>query len=107
MMGETKSRRSPNNLRLALRECELCYRPSAWQLRREGISGVCWPHRSAIHPPVLIPRATGPGIGGPTTLSGEDSVVQDYIEQRLMNPDAAVILNKAELAKAIHEEADA
>jgi hypothetical protein len=43
----------------------------------------------------------------PTTLDGEDSVVQNHIEQRFMNPDAAVILNKAELAKAIHEEADA
>jgi hypothetical protein len=33
--------------------------------------------------------------------------VQNYIEQRFMIPDAAVILNKAELAKAIREEADA
>ena len=40
------------------------------------------------------------------TLGGEDSVVQNHIEQRFMNPDAAVILNKAELAKAIHEEAN-
>jgi hypothetical protein len=29
------------------------------------------------------------------------------IEQRFMNPDAAVVFNKAELTKAIHEEADA
>jgi hypothetical protein len=40
-------------------------------------------------------------------MAEEDSVVQNHIEQRFMNPDAAVILNKAELAKAIHEEADA
>jgi hypothetical protein len=33
-----------------------------------------------------------------------DSVVQNHIEQRFMNPDATVVLNKAELAKAIHEE---
>ena len=33
--------------------------------------------------------------------------MQNHIEQRLVNPDAAVVLNKAELAKAIHEEADA
>jgi len=36
-----------------------------------------------------------------------DSVVQNDVEQRLMNPDAAVVFNKAEVAKAIHEEADA
>jgi hypothetical protein len=34
------------------------------------------------------------------------SVVKNYIEQRFSNPDAAVVLNKAELAKAVHEEAD-
>jgi hypothetical protein len=44
-----------------------------------------------------------------TTLSNdlEDSIVQNHIEQRFMNPDATVVFNKAELAKAIHEEADA
>jgi len=35
-----------------------------------------------------------------------DSVVENDVEQRLMNLDAAVVRNKAELAKAIHEEAD-
>jgi hypothetical protein len=35
------------------------------------------------------------------------SVVQNYIEQRFANPDTAVVLNKAELAEAVHEEADA
>ena len=35
-----------------------------------------------------------------------NSVVQNDVEERLMNPDATVIFNKAELAKAIHEEAD-
>jgi hypothetical protein len=38
---------------------------------------------------------------------GEASVVQNHIEERLMNPNAAVVFNKAELAKAIHEEANA
>jgi hypothetical protein len=33
--------------------------------------------------------------------------VQYHIEQRFMNPDATVVLNKTEPAKAIHEEADA
>lgn len=34
--------------------------------------------------------------------------MQNHIEQRFMNPDATVVLNnKAEFAKAIHEEADA
>ena len=66
----------------------------------------CWPHRSAVDQPILIDPATGPG-GSAYDVDGEDSVVQNHIEQRFMNPDAAVILNKAELAKAIHEEADA
>jgi hypothetical protein len=34
------------------------------------------------------------------------SVVQNYIEQRFANPNAAVVLNKAKLAEAVHEEAD-
>src|ERR1035437_2188518 len=34
-------------------------------------------------------------------------IVQDYIDQRFLNPDAAVVTDKPELAKAIHEEADA
>src|ERR1035437_3634132 len=34
-------------------------------------------------------------------------IVQNYIDQRLVNPDAAVVFDEAELAKAIHEEADA
>jgi hypothetical protein len=33
--------------------------------------------------------------------------VQDDVEQRPMNPDATVVFNKAELAKAIHQEAHA
>ena len=33
-------------------------------------------------------------------------VEQDYIEQRLVHLDAAVVIDKAELAKAIHKEAD-
>jgi hypothetical protein len=34
-------------------------------------------------------------------------IEQDHIEQRLVYLDAAVVIDKAELAKAIHEEADA
>src|SRR5271157_2142734 len=34
-------------------------------------------------------------------------IVQNYIDQRLMDPDAAAVFDKAELAKAIHEEAHA
>ena len=34
-------------------------------------------------------------------------IVQNHIEQRLVNLDAAVVFNEAELAKAVHEEADA
>jgi hypothetical protein len=34
-------------------------------------------------------------------------IVQNHIEQRLVDPDAAVVFDKAVLAKAIHEEADA
>jgi hypothetical protein len=45
--------------------------------------------------------------GAPTRLGGPDSVVQNDVEQRPMNPDATVVFNKAEFAKAVHEEADA
>jgi len=38
--------------------------------------------------------------------SGE-LIVQNDIDQRLMDPDAAVVFDEAEFAKAIHEEADA
>jgi hypothetical protein len=34
-------------------------------------------------------------------------IVQNHIEQRLIDPDAAIVFNKAELAKSIHEEAHA
>ena len=32
------------------------------------------------------------------------SVVEDHVEERLMNPDAAVVLDKAQFAKAVHEK---
>ena len=38
-------------------------------------------------------------------LLGE-MIVQNHIHQRLIDADATVVFNKAELAKAIHEEAD-
>ena len=34
------------------------------------------------------------------------SVVQNHIQQRFVDPDVTVVFNKAELAEAIHEEAD-
>jgi hypothetical protein len=40
-------------------------------------------------------------------LLGIDSVVENHIEQRLVHTDAAVVFDKAVLAKAIHEKADA
>jgi hypothetical protein len=40
MMGETMSRRSPNNLQLALRECEALITGPAKHRRREGFSSV-------------------------------------------------------------------
>ena len=33
--------------------------------------------------------------------------MEDHIEQRLMNPDAPVVFNKAVLTKAVHKETDA
>src|ERR1035441_5887033 len=39
-------------------------------------------------------------------LLGE-MIVLNHIDQRLVDPDAAVVFDKTELAKAIHEEADA
>jgi hypothetical protein len=35
------------------------------------------------------------------------SIKQDHIQQRLVNLDASVVFDKTELAKSIHEEADA
>jgi hypothetical protein len=32
--------------------------------------------------------------------------VQNHLEQRLVNPNAAIVINVAELPEAIHEEAD-
>jgi hypothetical protein len=34
-------------------------------------------------------------------------IMQNHINQRLIDPDATAVFNKAELAKAIHEETDA
>jgi len=34
-------------------------------------------------------------------------IVQDHIQQRLVNVDATVVFDKPQLAKAIHEKADA
>ena len=51
--------------------------------------------------------------GGAAEASGDfgglqgELIVQDDIDQRLVDADAAVVLDEAELAKAIHEEADA
>jgi hypothetical protein len=42
-----------------------------------------------------------------TRLGDPDSVVQNDVEQRPVYADATVVFNKAELAKAIHEEANA
>jgi hypothetical protein len=61
--------------------------------------------RSPIDQPVLIHPATGPLMRA--YEAWRDSVMQNHIEQRFMDPDTTVVLNKAELAKAIHEEADA
>jgi hypothetical protein len=108
MVGETKPRPSPNRLLLTQRECEsLIIDPARDSSEREGVSGV------------LLAASFGHSSTGPDSscdrspeaaskrFGGEDSIVQHHIEQRFMNPDAAVVLNKAELTKAIHEEADA
>ena len=107
MMGETKSRRSPNNLPTRPaggRGSD--HRPSAFQRLREGISGVLLAAAFGHSLPVMFILRPVP-VGAPTTLGGEDSVVQNHIEQRFMNPDATVVLNKAQLTKAIHKETNA
>ncbi len=43
--------------------------------------------------------------GVPPELRENHSVVQNDIEQRLMNLDAAVVLNKSQASKAVHKEA--
>ena len=35
---------------------------------------------------------------------GADSVVQNHVEQRPVNPNATVIFDKAEIAKSVHKE---
>jgi hypothetical protein len=54
--------------------------------------------RSSAEP--VLPRF-GPGF-----LLGE-MIMQNHINQRLIDPDATVVFNKAEHVKAIHEETDA
>jgi hypothetical protein len=62
MMGETKSRRSPNNLPTrpaGVRGSD--HRPSAFRRRREGISGVLLSAAFGHSLAVMIHPATGPG----------------------------------------------
>jgi len=47
------------------------------------------------------PPSLAPMKNGPTESRG--SIAQKYIQQRLMNPDAAVALNRSEFAEAVHE----
>ena len=62
-------------------------RPIPTELRRLGNSAREWERRLCLSLP--------------------DLVVQNDVEQRPVNADATVVFNKAQLAKAIHEEADA
>jgi hypothetical protein len=70
---------------------------------RLGIRASGWERQPCASLPALRP-ITG---GVPRRLGDSDSVVQNDVEQRPVNADATVVFNKAELAKAIHEEADA
>jgi hypothetical protein len=45
-------------------------------------------------------------VGGAPVILLSEVVVQNHVEQRFMNPDPLVVLDKAQLAEAIHEEAD-
>ena len=62
---------------------------------------------SSTEPDSPLRRIPGGAHPHTTAFGGEDSIVQNHVEQRFMNPDATVVFNKAELGKAIHEEADA
>jgi hypothetical protein len=107
MMGETKSRGSPNSLPTSpagVRGSD--HRLSVSERRREGISGVLLAAAFGHSLPVMIQPATGPGRSAYDPWR-RGSVVQNHIEQRFMNPDAAVVFNKSELAKAIHKETNA
>ena len=107
MVGETKLRRSPTNLQLALPECEsLIVGPACDSAVEEASAVFCWPQPSAIHCRSWFILRPVP-VGAPTTPGEEGSVVQNHIEQCFMNPDAAVVFNKSELTKAIHKETNA
>ena len=56
-------------------------RPSALQRRREGISGVLLRSLAQHSLPVMLNPLRPVPVGAPTTLGGEDSVVQNHIEQ--------------------------
>src|ERR1700730_16828053 len=73
--------------------------------KRRHFAGGC----SAMDPPVLIASCdpSRKEHGARPRRGGEDLVVQNHIEQRSMYPDATVVFNKPEFAKAIHEEANA
>ena len=43
---------------------------------------------------------------GLAVLCTDQSIMQNNVEQRLMNPNAAVIFNEAQRAESIHKEAD-
>jgi hypothetical protein len=93
--------RSSKNLLLVLRKCELRLRACQLSQRRNKL---CRCH-------IFLARSldsfgTKSAICS-TPLHRTDSVVQNDVEQRPMNPDATVVFNKAELAKAVHEEAHA
>jgi hypothetical protein len=106
MLGETGPRRAAQNTLLVLRECEV------WSSARR--MPVPWSnHQQCPALSVDVVTVTDHyelrdqcAMRSRRTLR-TDSVVQNDVEQRLVNPDATVIFNKAELAKAIHEEADA
>jgi len=88
-MAETRPRRLSKTLLLVLQECEL--------------------ESSARLDVVTV---ADPGSEHCLQFCGRrplriDSIVQNHVEQRLMNLNAAVVCNKAELAKAVHEKADA
>jgi hypothetical protein len=105
-MGKTKARRPPNNRLLVLGECEALIIGPAGDSALERASAVfCWGAGFGHSSTGLIRPAPDPGRSA--DADGEDSIVKNHVEQRFMNPDATVVFNKAELAKAIHEEADA
>jgi hypothetical protein len=81
-------------------------RPRLSQKSVQHVSSECKFGFTPAHASYIDDYGSGSVCSMKHALLRMNSVVQNDVEERLMNPDATVVFNKAELAKAIHKEAD-